>query len=251
MGGAIDERREEAERLRGYFEVQLLFAEAMAERTSRPLSHTCLEVTNLHRRFGLGRTEGGASEGWIRYAAGLEARRSQAERLEWTVDFFLETPPEQSTSLRFGCFSYELQDAGQVVRIHFGNRDSGDGEGPLARGKADRRRAELREMFDHVRARHPRARTVRGGSWLYNLEAYRRLFPADYGASRFAPARVRLDGTSSWGQLLDFRGGVKPDVRQALIANLDHLDAAAPWTAFPLRALAAEAPIGSFHGFYG
>ncbi|MES2340381.1 MAG: hypothetical protein V4597_01785 [Pseudomonadota bacterium] len=247
----MDARREQAERLRGYFEVQLLFAEAMAKKTSRPLSDACLEFTNLHRRLGLGRAEGGAvSAGWARYADGLE-RRPRAERLDWTLDFFVETPPEDSPSLRFGCFSYEPQDAGQVVRIHFSNRDGEGGQGPLARVKAERRKAELREMFAHVAAHHPQARTVRGGSWLYNLEAYRRLFPPDYGASRFEPERVRLDGTSSWGQLLDFRESVKPTVRQALLDNLVHLDVAAPWRAFPMRALGAQGPVEDFHRFYG
>lgn len=37
----IDGRRELAERLRGYFEVQLLFAETIADRTSRTLSDSC------------------------------------------------------------------------------------------------------------------------------------------------------------------------------------------------------------------
>jgi hypothetical protein len=247
MGG----RREEAEGLRGYFEVQLLFAQAMAERTSRPLPDTCLEVTNLHRRLGLGQPAGGGSEGWTRYGAGLDRCASPAQRVDWTVDFFVQAPPEQGARRRFGCFSYEMQDDETVVRIHFGNRDSEDGQGPLARAKVGRRMAELRDLFGHVRARYPQAQSVRGGSWLYNLEAYRRLFPAEYGASRFAPQRVRLDGTSSWGQLLDFRGAVKPGVRQALIDNLAHLDAAAPWTAFPLRALGAHGAIGSFYQFYG
>ena len=247
MGG----RREEAEGLRDYFEVQLLFAQTLAEATGRPLADTCLAVTNLHRRLGLGRADGGASPGWSRYAEGLARCGSPAEQLDWTIAFFVQTPPEPSTSLKFGCFSYELQDDDTVVRIHFSARDGEDDQGPLTRDKMDRRKADLKAMFAHVRAQHPQARSVRGGSWLYNLEAYRRLFPEDYGASRFAPARVRLDGTSSWGQLLDFRGAVKPDVRVALVANLAHLDVAAPWTAFPLRALAAEAPIGSFYAFYG
>jgi hypothetical protein len=252
MGGSIEERREEAERLRPFFEVQLRFAEAMAERTARPLPSACLAFTNLHRRFGFGRVEAGVpSPEWARYAGGLEQRPSRAERLDWTIDTFLAAPPEAGDKRRFGCFSFELMDDGQVVRIHFSNRDSDDGVGPLARGKADRRRAELRDMFAFVRTRHPGARTVRGGSWLYNLEAYRRLFPADYAASAAAPERVRLDGTSSWGQLLDFRGHVKPAVRQALLHSLESLDADAPWTAFPLRALATQGPIGSFHAFYG
>jgi hypothetical protein len=136
------------------------------------------------------------------------------------------------------------------VRIHFSNRDSADGRGPLARAKADRRISELREMFGHIHARHPDAKTVRGGSWLYNLEAYRRLFPPEYAASTFEPEQVRLDGTSSWGQLLDFRGLVKPAVRQALLDNVASVDIAAPWTAFPMRALGAEGEIERFYRFY-
>ena len=250
MGGIIAARRQQAERLRGYFEVQLRFAEILAARTSRGLSDTCLEFTNLHRRFGLGRTEAGVpSPGWARYAAGLEG--PEPGRLDWTVTFFAESAPEVSDTERFGCFSYELQDAGEVVRIHFSNRDSEDGVGPLARAKIERRRSELGQMFRHVRAHHPAARTVRGGSWLYNLEAYRRLFPPDYGASAFEPARVRLDGTSSWGQLLDFREAVKPAVRQVLLDNMAGGDVAAPWRAFPMRALGAQASIELFHRFYG
>lgn len=251
MGATIDGRSEQAERLRGYFEVQLLFAEAIADRTSRPLPDACLEFTNLHRRLGLGRTDGGApSAGWARYAAGLTRCASRQDRLEWTLAFFAEAPPEASATRRFGCFSYDLLEQGHVVRIHFSNRDSTGGRGPLARAKADRRIAELREMFGFIRAHHPAARAVRGGSWLYNLEAYRRLFPPAYAASRFEPQRVRLDGTSSWGQLLDFRESVKPAIRKALLDNIRTLDIAAPWTAFPMRALGAQGDIEQFYRFY-
>lgn len=251
MGGMIEGRREEAERLRDYFDVQLQFAETVADRTFCALSAACLKFTNLHRRFGLGRTDGGAlSAGWVRYAAGLERCASRPDRLKWTLAFFADTPPEQSATRRFGCFSYELLNADEVVRIHFSNRDSADGRGPLARAKADRRRSELRAMFGYIQAHHPGARTVLGGSWLYNLEAYRRLFPSEYAASAFEPERVRLDGTSSWGQLLDFRGFVKPAVRQALLDNITRVDMAAPWRAFPLRALGARSAIEPFYRFY-
>src|SRR3954466_2008599 len=109
MDLAVDERRAEAERLRGYFEVQLLFAEAIATRMSRTLSEACLEFTNLHRRLGLGRTEGGApSAAWTPYSAGLDRCASQPDRLDWTLDFFVESAPPESDKHRFGCFSYEL-----------------------------------------------------------------------------------------------------------------------------------------------
>lgn len=251
MVAVIDQRREEVERLRGYFEVQLLFAEAIAGRTSRPLSETCLEFTNLHRRLGLGRAEEDApSAEWTRYAAGLERCASRSSRLDWTLAFFAGASPKESVRRRFGCFSYELLDPGDVVRIHFSNRDTTGDSGPLARAKADSRLAELQEMFAFIRAHHSRAQIVRGGSWLYNLQAYRRLFPPEYAASVFEPEHVRLNGTSSWGQLVDFRQEVKPDIRQALLANIGVVDIAAPWTAFPMRALGAQSLIEPFYQFY-
>jgi hypothetical protein len=85
---------------------------------------------------------------------------------------------------RFGCFSFELLAPGDVLRIHFSNRDSAGDCGPLVRAKADRRVEELREMFGYIRTHHQSTRTVRGGSWLYNLEAYRRLFPPEYDTRR-------------------------------------------------------------------
>jgi hypothetical protein len=108
---------------------------------------------------------------------------------------------------------------------------------------------ELAEMFGVIAERHREAREVWGGSWLYNLEAYRRLFPPDYAV--FEPERVRLDGTSSWGQLLDFRGVVKPAVRAALVENIGGMDVAAPWKAFPLRALGARGEVAGFYRCYG
>lgn len=250
MDQPIEGRREEAERLRDYFDVQLQFAQAIAARTACPLPDACLEFTNLHRRFGLGRVDGAPSAEWMRYAAGLERCQTAPDRLDWTLAFFTGAAPEASATRRFGCFSYELVNHDQVVRIHFSNRDSEGDCSPLARAKTHRRIAELRDMFGFIRAHHPAARSVMGGSWLYNLDAYRRLFPPQYAASIFEPERVRLDGTSSWGQLLDFRGVVKPAVRKALIANLTALDPAAPWAAFPLRALGARGAIEHFHRFY-
>jgi hypothetical protein len=252
MGAVIECRHEEAERLRGYFDVQLRFAETLARRTRRPLSDTCLTFTNLHRRLGLGRTDvAGPSADWSRYASGLEQCASRADRLGWTVAFFADVPSHESATRPFGCFSYELLDQEQVVRIHFSNRDRADGCGPLAQNKADRRRSELAEMFGYIRGRHRDAKSVRGGSWLYNLEAYRRLFPAHYVATVFEPQRVRLGGTSSWGQVLDFRGFVKPAIRQALLANIEVVDIDTPWKAFPLRALGAQSAIEPFYRFYG
>ena len=106
-------------------------------------------------------------------------------------------------------------------------------------------------MFQAIRTYHPDARTIRGSSWLYNIDAYRRLFPPEYVAASFYPKQLRLNGTSSWGQVIDFRGQVKSDIRQALLDRIRHVDVDAPWKAFPLPALGVEASVEQFYRFYG
>jgi hypothetical protein len=106
-------------------------------------------------------------------------------------------------------------------------------------------------MFAAIRQSHREAKTIQGGSWLYNLEAYRRLFPTAYSASRTPPAFARLRGTSSWGQFLDHREAIKSDLRAAFLVNIETIDIAAPWRAFPLPVLSVSAPIGLFYELYG
>ena len=244
-----------AQQLRGYFDLQLDFAGRMAALTEVRLEDAVAVYTNLRILMALG-DEASPEDAalWEQYLTGLAAARSADARLDWTQAFFAgrrrDTLHRGQTG--FGCFGYEAPDADGAVRIHFGNRDSTGDIGPLARAKTPARIAELTAMFAHLRGAHPDARTITGGSWLYNLEAYRRLFPPRYGDSRVRPTPpVRLRGTSSWGQFLDFREQLKPDLCVRFRANLRSLDPAAPWLAFPFLALRTRAPVEAFYGFYG
>jgi len=106
-------------------------------------------------------------------------------------------------------------------------------------------------MFTYVQQTYAEARAVRGGSWLYHLEAYRRLFPPVYGESRAVQeGATHFQGTSSWGQFLDHREGVKPALRAQFLENLKKLDLQRLWEAFPLPACSAHAPIQAFYDFY-
>jgi len=243
-----------AQRLGPYFEIQLRFAGRMAELTGVSLGEAAYAYTNIHRRLGLGSPKETPCAAWEAYAARLEAEPDLAAKVALTRTMFAaavaETLPLPGQT-QFGCFAHEDPDAEGAVRMHFNNVDTDADGGPLASAKAARRRAEMAAMVAHIRKAHPQATTIRGRSWLYNLEAYRRLFPPGYGASRVVYAGwTRLTGTSSWGQLIDSREAIRPETRDALVANLATLDPQAPWTAFPLRVLATEAPIESFAAFY-
>jgi hypothetical protein len=164
----------------------------------------------------------------------------------------VQSPPESLPpgQQQFGCFSCDSPDADGMVRIHFTNRDN-DGIGPLSHIKIEKRRQELKAMFTDVKQTYADAKEVRGGSWLYHLEAYRRLFPPVYGDSReVLEARSHFQGSSSWGQFLDHREGVKPALREQFLENLKKLDKHRLWAVFPLPVYRAQAPIQAFYDFY-
>ena len=242
-------------RLAPYFEAQLRLAVRMAELTGRPVGEMAFEHTNLNRRFGLGFAGiVPPTPAWLAYAERVEAAPDLAAQVEVSRAMFAQSEDEvlpRPGQAGFGCFAYDPPVEG-VAHIHFYNLDTDAAGGPLASAKIDRRKADLGALTAHIRAHHPDTTTIRGGSWLYNIEAYRRLFPPDYTASRhIRPGPMHLTGTSSWGQLIDSREAIRPDVRDALMANLASLDPQAPWTAFPYRVLRVEAPIESFVRFYG
>jgi len=240
-----------AERFADYFDLQLRLAALMAERKGMALRQAMDLYTNLRRRFGLFEEDAPA---WQNFLDDIEAAATGAERLALTMARFhaapkIAQPPNQ---VPFGCFACEPPNGEGVLRIHFTNREMGIEPGPLSVARMDHRLAELREMFGFIRHEFHAAMRVLGGSWLYNLDAYRRLFPPEYGASRRPThAPVRLGGTSTWGQMVDHRGFVRPETRSVFLANLEALDVDRPWLLFPLRAMAATAPIEAFFDFYG
>lgn len=322
-----------------YAELQLRFAEAMAERLGIARSASVERHTNLHRRFGLGAPGGGvsavasgggsarggavASEGsaskrsagpasvdaarllgnegpprrsergggadggqgafgegwgpfevgvgaspseiWRRYLGRLDELPDGTARLDWTVEVYRRMAPERLPEgmIPFGAFSVAVVEGGRVARPHlFGanlERDPvgasdrpGGGSprergGPLSAANAPERRRELGAMVAYIRERHPEIERVRGVSWLYGIEAYRRLFPPAYVATReVIVGRTSFQGSSSWGQMIDHRGRVKPELRERFLEKLERLDPARPWEVFPLARWGVEAPIGVF-----
>jgi hypothetical protein len=244
---------ERAERLRDYFDLQLRFAEAVAATAALPLADAVAYYTNFYRRFGLGRWhDAPIAPEWTTYTAHLLTLETHDQRVACTQAFFAQSPPERLPPRRqqFGCFGCDPPDADGRVRIHFTNHDA-DGIGPLSRIKIEQRTQELHAMFTYVQHTYPEAKAVRGGSWLYHLEAYCRLFPSVYGASRTVQEGTQhFQGTSSWGQFLDHHERVKPALREQFLANLTKLDMQRLWEAFPLPTYSTQAPIQAFYDFY-
>lgn len=249
------ERIARAAGLAPLFEVHLRFAARVAELTGLPLAEAVRRHTPIHRRLGLGPPDRDlASPEWTAFAATLEAAEGLDAQVAAVTAAWItaaDEPQPRPGETGFGCFAHEPPRPDGTVKIHFYNRDTDAAGGPLARSKIDRRRAELAALARNVVRQHPEATRITGRSWLYNLEAYRRLFPAGYVASRRpATPPAHLSGTSVWGQVTDSRDAVRPDVRNALLAALPALDPAAPWRAFPLQPFEVESPADAFAAAY-
>jgi hypothetical protein len=249
MGGDSSTK---AERYRDFFDLQLRFAEAIAERTSMPIAASVLLYTNFHRRFGLGDvTPDGPRPPWREYAQELSRLGTHGQRAGWTQAFYAQAPEERPAfpDQVFGCFDFHADGESEVVRLHFYNRDP---LGPLINARAAERQRELARLFACIKERFSHVTQVEGRSWLYGTEAYRRLFPEAYVGSRVAMENDRrFQGMARWGQFLDRHCNIKPALKEAFLHNVDRLDLGRLWEAFPLPSFRVSAPIDCFYRSYG
>ena len=233
---------------KAFFDLQLRFGHKVALLSGRPLARVLLEYTNLYIRFGLGRDFDPAHPAWRDYLAGLQ---STSDIREWTYGFYLtrrDAMVGPAVVATFGCFSY-ARTGGDRIRLHFQNAET-DGHSPLALERVSRRSAELAALFKHVKQTMCRPGRVVGTSWLYNVEAYRRLFPMSYLAT--ARVTARFQHMPLWGQFLDRSGATKDHMTRQFLerlerqAGLDGLD-----RCFPFQALSVDAAAQDFYDFHG
>ncbi|MCB0711047.1 MAG: hypothetical protein KDD67_01820 [Ignavibacteriae bacterium] len=231
-----------------FFNLQLDFAEIVSAVVGCSLSQGILTYTNLYIRFGLGREFNPEHPVWQDYLVGLQ---NGNDRYDWTYSFYLkqlqlrEATPIEGT---FGCFSFGLLRDGSL-RLHFRNSDTGE-HSSLSHRYVEQRRVELRMLFDHVRQMPTQPSRVRGVSWLYNLEAYRRLFPPRYLETARA-VRGRFQFMPLWGQFLDRHGNLKQELTERFRAcflqqnNVGELD-----RCFPFSVIEVEGEVEEFYQFY-
>jgi hypothetical protein len=235
--------------LEDYFSLQLAFSKQYASKARVTLSGAVDRCTNLRRRLGL---TGSAGESHWRNLLACVDRSALVDDdavLTMCSALYAERPPA-SLERAFGCFSYDPPGASGILRLHFVPPEN-VAASPLAKANVEARTNELRAMFEHVRREESHATDVMGISWLYNIEAYKRLFPARYVESARRPEfPLHLNGSSSWGQVLNWRQAVKPAMRGALLARLSDLRVEAPWEIFPYRALVARCEMGVFYDHF-
>jgi hypothetical protein len=237
-GGRVEPTRE-------FFQLQLSFAEKVAQVTQMPLEETLLAYTTLYLSFELGRSFDPAHPIWQAYLQGL---KHAPDRLHWTYTWYLR---QQTVFIAdfYGCFYYTYLADEQTIRIHFINRETAE-QSALSQARAVARVQELARMFRAIQSTLPEAKTVRGGSWLYNLDAYRRLFPSEYIRTA-RPISDEFQFLALWGQFLTRHGRLREPGAASFLARLQRQTTLAGLTrCFPYQALSPMCAIDHFYRFY-
>lgn len=231
-----------------FFDIQIAFAQKISELTQQPYHDAVLHSTALYRIFGLDWSLDPANSVWQTYLRGLSGNERDGE---WSYRLYLtryDDIPKYNMP-RWGCFSYEYLVESRVIRMHFANLDA-SGYGPLSTLRKEARIAELQSMFLHIHERHPDARIVKGGSWLYNREEYTRLFPSAYQESA-RTAKPHLIARGLWGQFLRHNNHINEKQASLFLERVNRLQEVKDHAScFPYQVMLVEAPVEAFYEFY-
>ena len=224
LPGTRIENKEKKEYDKDFFELQIQFAKKLSEVSSIPFTELLLSHTGLYHFFRLGKVVDGNNPVWREFIS--QGDQNMAERaydLYLQVERARESSPENNKPrrMKFGCFQHDYNEQEKTVYIHFGNREEKDS--PFA--DIEKRKQELKTMFEYIKNNHPEAEYVRGDSWLYNLENYRKIFPSEYSANR-EPSKTPYLALSTWGQFLDRNHKTRPE---ELNSFKQRLQAAQTW----------------------
>ena len=231
--------------------LQVRFAQKIAEVSNQTLADVLIDYTILRTLFNLRVSHDISNPLWDTFIEGLCTSDIPEE---WTYDFYLqrmavESAPSDERQF-FGCFSYVYPWRNtRKLRLHFENRETRN-HGALSKAGMALRKSELSAMFRHIQAKHPDVETVRGGSWLYNIPAYLRLFPPDY-VKTAKPVGYETEFWALWGQFIARNGSVRqPAAAQFLDCLSKQKTVEGCLQCFPYQVLRPECSIETFYNFY-
>lgn len=242
-----------------FFAFQLSCAHALAKRFRRNLGDILYDYTTFSRSIALipDSPFDQSNPVWQSYINGLGEAVDEAE---WTHDFYLNhcaddplsTDEEFNGNMLFGSFYFVLRD-NHIIRPHF--IKLGDDTSPhslIGKERMVESLGNLKNMFQYVKDNVGGAKTVMGNTWLYNLEAYRRLYPPEYTAQMVENDSHAFQFLSLWGQFFDRNWQVKGLLANELLNRISALNSLENLRfCFPYQALMPQFHIQAFYDFYG
>lgn len=230
----------------GFFEIQEHYARRVSAIIGITLEEALLNHTAYYRRIGIDDWKFDPTNPIWKAFCDCIGAGGQPAALALELH---EGHPKDDATQRYGCMGYDCRET--TIIMHFRNNQK-SAHGPLSKHNQVTRLAELTEMFNHIFREHPTATHVEGFSWLYNYEAYRRLFPKEYTTAMELVPGIPVRLNSIWGQFIDHTGGMHQERTHAFY---DKVDAATSIDellgSFPFRVYKPRAEIRVFYSFYG
>lgn len=189
-----------------YLQLQLDFAERAQVVTDKPIEECLLNYTSFYKTFIPDWDFSPENPLWIEF---VNEFKNTVDKTEVITKLYKTREPVQLTEKYFGCFSYKYVPKKKTIFTHFKN--NGEEDGVLSKERKEARFQELKEMFSEIKEKHPEVEKVSGFSWLYNIEAYKRLFPKEYIEN---PNVIKgwFKTLAIWGQFVDRNLNVREDV---------------------------------------
>ena len=234
-----------------FLTLQIKFAQKIAEVSNQELADVLIDYTMLRHLFNLRVSHDLPNPLWGEFIEGL---CSSDNPEDWTYDFYLQrttVEPDASDERQFfGCFSYVYPWRGtKKLRLHFENRETSE-HGVLSKERITLRKSELAAMFRHIQINHSTVETVRGGSWLYNIPAYIRLFPPTY-IQTAKPVGYETGFWALWGQFIGRNGSIRQPAATQFSECLSKQKTVVDYLqCFPYQVLRPECAIETFYKFY-
>ena len=182
----------------------------------------------------------------------VERYKKGEDLVELVYDMYIQNYQEFSNHKWFGCFRYKFvedENGHGIVKMHFLN-DRTSKEGPLASSQKEKRLKELKKLFEYVKKNHPNAKYVQGGSWLYNLESYKRLFPKEY-INNMKSIYPKPQMLVIWGQFVNSEWGINQESAERFLKRLEKCKTEEDLkNVFELIELFPRSDIKYFYDFY-
>lgn len=231
------------------FQIQVAFAKKVAETLSISTEKALLEYTGFYKLFEIQDWDfNPENEVWKEFLGQIQIKSDQdIGGVAW--NFYMQRKQEWKPRISFGCFSYDYNSENKKVHIHFENREKSN-TGPLDKSKRENRKVELKDLLVHVQKNHPDAEIISGFSWMYNIEAYKRLFPREY-LENMEAVNDWYGSFAIWGQFLDHVGNVKPQIGNQFLNCIQTKESMENLcSCFPYQILRPEVSIDIFYKEY-
>jgi hypothetical protein len=243
-----------------YFGLQIKFCKKLSQITGRDFLEILPLYSDFVNRLWIGREKGDVSEDYQAYHPTKNWKKFQKKfnskkPVQSTYEYYLaelkknEIRRKKETP-RTSAFRYDIEDNGESMRVHTHMYYRENKYSPLSKHNIKFREAEIKKCLSEVKEKHSKVKYVKGHSWLYNINTYRRLFPKSY-LKTAKPVEYTMQGFGLWGQFLDRNGNVKKELSSSFLKKVAKAKTMKDlWKAYPFMALELKAPIKDFYKKY-